>query len=527
MQGESFASYLGRQYAARQGFAPAKDQEAHAFASPGDVVLTRADASGFTILVIVDRETYPNRRFDLPSNRIEAMGKDCLKYSGTGGHVFIRIIEISASEVTAQDRGRLSFGSGWPFGKVHVVTSIVDTTKPYVWASTKRFGGPDQLNFILAAFRALTGRTEAPSAPALPRWRFPFLTCLILALLALVFAGEVVFAVRPPTGALQADIETLIALGGLNRTLVLQKGEWYRVLTAPLMHLDLMHIGLNGIALLIAGNMLERLVGRAWLGALFVVGALGGSLMSLAVNPASLVSVGASGAIMGLFAGVLTLSLHLPSGTARAKLQRSSINILIPSLLPLATAGGHQVDYGAHFGGAIAGAVLGFVLLSLWPRAETWPRFRQAAFVIGCGGALIALACAVPIALNYARYALTRLLAPDHQFAGSEQDPRTVASLVTRDFPRDPRGHLLQARVFITAGNLEGAERELRTGLSEQDILKSALEPVTEASLRMLLAAVLYDKRQFDEAKAVGKPACTLPSTPQVRGVLDKLKLCD
>lgn len=553
---ESVARYLAKQCMARQNFAPATQPEVSALASPGDIVLTRVETKRLVILIIIDRETFPNRRFDIPPSHVEAVGQACRKYVGQQSlmdwPVVIRVIEVTNQPVRDEERKRLADYAASPFSRIAVCSTIISTYSNYIWSTGATPAGAAEQRFLETILREprtsvpvdlplASVATTPPGAPEAapeaetvlpapiaegPR-RFPFLTCLILALLVLVFAGEVVFAVRPPTGALQADIETLIALGGLNRTLVLQKGEWYRVLTAPLMHGDQTHIISNGIALLIAGNMLERLVGRAWFGTLFVVGALGGSLMSLAVDPADLVSVGASGAIMGLCAGVLAISFHLPPGPDRAKLRGWAIYILIPSLLPFATRSGIQVDYAAHFGGAIAGAVVGFVLLRLWPRAEIWPRFRQAAFVVCSGGALLALACFVPLALNYSRYTLVRLLAPNHQFAGSEQDPRTVAAAVTRDFPRDPRGHLLQARVFITSGNLDGAERELRTGLSEQDILKSALEPVTEASLRMLLAAVLYDKRQFDEAKAIGKPACTMASTPQVRGVLDKLKLCD
>ncbi|MHA0111892.1 hypothetical protein ACXYUI_33190, partial [Klebsiella pneumoniae] len=73
--------------------------------------------------------------------------------------------------------------------------------------------------------------------------------------------------------------------------------------------------------------------------------------------------------------------------------------------------------------------------------------------VIAAAGSLI------PIMRGYARYALTGLLAPQHRFAGSEQDPRTVGAMVTQDFPRDPRGHLIQARVLIDAKDLDGAER--------------------------------------------------------------------
>ena len=135
---------------------------------------------------------------------------------------------------------------------------------------------------------------------------------------------------------------------------------------------------MNAIALFIAGRSLEGLIGRAWFGALYVFSALGGSLLSLALNPVKLIAVGASGAIMGLFAAMLVVSWRFPPGVIRAGLQKNAIYVLIPSLLPLASAlKGHKVDYAAHFGGAIAGVLIGLTMLAVWSQAEPWPQFRR------------------------------------------------------------------------------------------------------------------------------------------------------
>src|SRR5262249_15357840 len=118
------------------------------------------------------------------------------------------------------------------------------------------------------------------------------------------------------------------------------------------------------------------------------VGALTGSLFSLALNSDQIVSVGASGAIMGLFAAMLVLSMHFPPGPIRTALQMNAIYVLLPSLLPLAGAlKGQQVDYAAHFGGA----TVGFVLLRIWSKDEARPGLRQVAAAIAVAG-VVALA---------------------------------------------------------------------------------------------------------------------------------------
>ena len=155
----------------------------------------------------------------------------------------------------------------------------------------------------------------------------PVLIWALLGVLAAVFTVELLFGVDHGGSAFEPSVGTLIALGGLNGTLVLHDGEWYRLFSAPLLHGGMVHLGMNGLALLISGGLLERLVGRAWLLALFAIGALGGSLMSLAINPPTLVSVGASGAIMGLLAAGLVLSLPAsPGSSAHAGADRYAAN---------------------------------------------------------------------------------------------------------------------------------------------------------------------------------------------------------
>lgn len=241
-----------------------------------------------------------------------------------------------------------------------------------------------------------------------PASHIPWLTLAILAVLIAVFAAEQLLAVRPGDRGMSPSIETLLALGGLNRMLISASGEWYRVFTAPLLHADIAHIACNGVALLLVGLFLERLIGRAWFLAVFLIGALGGSLLSLALNTPSVTSVGASGAIMALFAAGFTSSYHLPAGTkARKNIQARSLRVLVPSLLPLATgSGGAVIDYGAHIGGAVAGAAVAGLLLLTWPRTHWRPRFRRAAGLISVVGVALVAASVAGVAYHYPAYRL-------------------------------------------------------------------------------------------------------------------------
>jgi hypothetical protein len=176
--------------------------------------------------------------------------------------------------------------------------------------------------------------------------------------------------------------------------------------TAPLLHANLVHVVCNGLALLLGGTLLERLVGRLWFFAYFAVGALGGSLMSFAIAPANQVSVGASGALMGLFAALFVGGFRLTSGTqARLRLQINSLRVLIPSLVPvLSTTSAIHIDYGAHFGGAISGALLAVVLLKTWPKTARIPQMRTVGTVISIAGGVLFVISGSLAAANYPKY---------------------------------------------------------------------------------------------------------------------------
>jgi rhomboid protease GluP len=347
----------------------------------------------------------------------------------------------------------------------------------------------------------------------------PMLIWALLAALAAVFLLELFSA-----GALEPSVATLIAMGGLSRSLVLEGGEWYRLFAAPLLHGSVVHLLLNGLALLIAGGLLERLVGRAWLLALFAIGALGGSLMSLALNAATIVSVGASGAIMGLLAAGFVQSYRLPRGAPRTQVQIGMLQMLVPSLIPLATSlTGEHVDFAAHLGGALAGGAAGFVLLKLWPpRFPALPWVGHALAALGLGAFAWAVVAA---ATNYASYAAE--LIPDSELPKTDAAGRHDSAALVARYPRDPRAHLLRAGVLLDAGDKRGAEQELRAALAEEQTLRANFRPELEWRVRTLLALVLAEESRAAEAAATAKPVCAAPAPAAMREALVKAQLCE
>jgi len=306
--------------------------------------------------------------------------------------------------------------SGW-FRRVQIASAKIAGRS---WISVHTFAIPDQFTVPideiateLNAARALATDDAVPAATVpqeapigLEQFRLPWLTFGLLFVLIIVFALENVFPVTPSGKDLTPSVATLLAFGALSHRLMVSFGEWYRLFTAPLLHANLAHIIGNGIALVWGGWLLERLVGRLWFFAFFAIGALGGSLFSLAVNPVNLVAVGASGALMGLFAALFVGSFRHASGTSpRTRLQLNSLRILIPSLLPLVPASTvERIDYGAHIGGTLSGAALALLLLRYWPDGARIPQLRKAAAAVSAIGALMFVASGGLAVINYPKF---------------------------------------------------------------------------------------------------------------------------
>ena len=384
----------------------------------------------------------------------------------------------------------------------------------------------------------VTQSEALPMPPvAVRKGGWPFLTFGLIAALGLIYWAELSFGFEHGR-SLAPGIVSLTALGGLDGALVFQSGEWWRVFTAPLLHGSLSHLLGNAVALLFAGLILERLIGPSWFAASFVIAALGGAAGSLALNPASVVSVGASGAIMGLLAAAFVCSFTFESEQLRRRMRKISLRFLVPSLLPallpLSVGSGTQIDYGAHIGGAIAGAVMGFMLSEIWPESSPRPALERFAATIAIAGAFAAAAAFVLITAHYSDYAPTyavrsAVLIPQSELPRNQDDGVAHSADLVDRFPHDPRAHLFRAIYFLEHRNASDAEHQLRLGLSERDVLRSDLPPQVEKSLQLVLAVVLVIEQRKVEARVVAEPVCqgSVPTEYiKLRGLLKDQGVC-
>ncbi len=251
------AQYLAKHFIAQKGLQPGVPPEASAIAQACDIVLSGMEGVSLKIIAIIDRDAHPGKEFALGREALEAIGRDCLKYCGKVNRaqmpVIIQVFEVENRAPTDEQKIRLrKLRRSSRFGKVVLSGWIVDARSSSVWTNIPfngRLAGRPFIEELLRSPR--TKRRRNPlSSRALPSE--PILTYAILAILIGVYVCELVFATGPTKG-LDSSLQTLLALGGLSHPLV-AAGQWFRLLSSAFLHLNLLHLVMNGFCLYLAGE---------------------------------------------------------------------------------------------------------------------------------------------------------------------------------------------------------------------------------------------------------------------------------
>ncbi|MFI6336097.1 rhomboid family intramembrane serine protease [Streptomyces sp. NPDC050535] len=158
------------------------------------------------------------------------------------------------------------------------------------------------------------------------------------------------------------------------------EGQPYRLLTAMFLHGSYIHILFNMLSLWWIGGPLEAALGRARYLALYFVSGLAGSALTYLIADPLQPSLGASGAIFGLFGATAVLMRRLRYD------MRPVIALLVINLI--FTFGWSNIAWQAHIGGLVAGVVVGYAMVHA-------PRERRALIQYGvCALVLLAVVVA-------------------------------------------------------------------------------------------------------------------------------------
>jgi membrane associated rhomboid family serine protease len=193
-------------------------------------------------------------------------------------------------------------------------------------------------------------RTLRSSQPRYPAWQ------VLIALNVAVFVAELLTGVN---GAGTNDSGWVYEHGALfGPAMAFGHHEYWRLLTAGFLHASLIHIALNMLSLFFVGRVLEPAVGSVNFVVIYVVSLLAGSFGALLFTPDA-VTVGASGAIFGVFGALIAVAY------ARGIPIWSSGLGPVLAINLVFTLSVSNISAGGHFGGLIAGALCGQLIVEL------------------------------------------------------------------------------------------------------------------------------------------------------------------
>ena len=146
--------------------------------------------------------------------------------------------------------------------------------------------------------------------------------------------------------------DSVIRVYGQVNALVYE-GAYWQLFTAIFIHADLLHLFGNMFFLLIFGLRAEELFSTTEYFLIYLLSGLTGNLLTLLLGP-QLVSVGASGAIFGMFGAVAIY--------VRRAIGQSILSALMYAFFLLMISWGPNVNFLAHLGGLVAGLLIGYLL---------------------------------------------------------------------------------------------------------------------------------------------------------------------
>jgi membrane associated rhomboid family serine protease len=170
----------------------------------------------------------------------------------------------------------------------------------------------------------------------------------------------------PSAFELFVGVEHAVRVASVEPRAVFDDGQWWRLLGGTYLHGSFYHFMGNMGALLVYGSILETKTARLRLPLVYLMSALGGSVLS-AVMPPDIPSVGASGGIVGVI-GYLYLFSRRQDVKFPPAFRGATASIFI-GLITAGALGFWYIDNPGHAGGALTGLLLAGLIVD---RARSW-----------------------------------------------------------------------------------------------------------------------------------------------------------
>lgn len=245
-----------------------------------------------------------------------------------------------------------------------------------------------------------------------------FAICMVQIVLMIIMIQEGGYADRSENPVIGPPTLTMVQYGAKQGGLIVYYNEWWRLFTSVMLHAGILHIIPNVAIQMRVGGYLELCFGTLRWAIIYIVSGIYGEVVSCIFLP-NAVGVGSSGAIMGMLsAWVVWLVLRWSRIPPDCRSQRNCQLLVVMAciVVTLATSFSPNVDWAAHFGGAVEGALLGCIILADQVEDE---RHRN---ILRYGALMVNI-----VLLIYSFYYVAAVLSPSRQnldyFLGNDDDP--------------------------------------------------------------------------------------------------------
>jgi rhomboid protease GluP len=149
---------------------------------------------------------------------------------------------------------------------------------------------------------------------------------------------------------IETNYYLILQYGQVN--LLVMNGWYWQLFTSMFIHVSIIHLLGNMLFLLIFGLRAEDVFNVQEYFLIYLLSGLAGNLLTLVTGPSTIPSAGASGAIFGLF-GACVIYFRRAFG-------QSIVTALLYAFFLLIINSGPGVNVLAHFGGLVAGLLMGY-----------------------------------------------------------------------------------------------------------------------------------------------------------------------
>jgi rhomboid protease GluP len=271
-------------------------------------------------------------------------------------------------------------------------------------------------------------------------------------------------------------------------------GQYWRAISSAFLHIGIFHLAMNMWCLWSLGRLLEKFLGPFVAVAVYLLTAIGATLLSLTWDPIR-VGAGASGAIFGITGVLITFlyfgKLNLPPENVR-KLLGYVVRFAGINLIYGLTA---HIDNMAHLGGLVTGLLIGIFLARTVALPSEDRSSAQRYIFLAAAVCLVLLFITVTKTKSYAVELGKGITAvDDKQYESATEHLRKYVAAR----PDDAYGHMLLGYSYHSSKLCDQAAEEYRRAL--------ALEPGV-AWTQANLASIYVCQGKFPEALDLYKTA--------------------